>query len=346
MLRLAESDTLRPDVIPAGQMFAGASKSQSSETTMRPTELTEDPPPQAGSAAHCAQLVAECAALNAELDGYRRGWPPGHFYSPIPSLDEVAAREARLFGAPPAALPAIDLNLAGQRRRLGRIADVYTDQPFEDAPRAGFRYGFDNPNYSYGEAIVLYAMLRDLRPKRLIEVGSGHSSCAILDINQHVLDGAMTCVFVEPYPDLLTSLIRPDDAECVRILASAVQDMDTSEFEALEANDVLFIDSSHVSKVGSDVNHLIFEIFPRLKPGVVIHIHDIFYPFEYPSAWIYEGRYWNECYMLRSFLQYNSNFRIEFFNDYWAKCHFDEFVRDMPLIAQSPGTSLWMTKVA
>lgn len=143
---------------------------------MRQSESTEDSVAQAASAAHCAELEAECAALSAELDEYRRGWPPGHFYSPIPSLHEVAAQEARLFGAPPAALPAIDLNLAGQRRRLKRIADAYADQPFEDAPRAGLRYGFDNPNYIYGEAIVLYAMLRDLRPERLTEVGSGHSS--------------------------------------------------------------------------------------------------------------------------------------------------------------------------
>ena len=313
---------------------------------MSQTESQNDEPEQAAVAARCRQLELECAALTAELTEYRLGWNPGHFYSPIPSLNEIRQQEARLFGPPPPGLPAINLNLDRQRRRFERISQAYADQPFGDAPRAGFRYGFDNPNYSYGEAIVLFAMLRDLRPRRLIEVGSGHSSCAILDINEHALGGAMSCAFVEPYPDLLRSLIRPEDARSIRIFATPVQDVSLDEFEALEANDVLFVDSSHVSKVGSDVNHLIFEVFPRLKPGVVIHIHDMFYPFEYPPAWIYQGRFWNECYIVRAFLQYNSAFEIDFFNDYWARCRYAELVCDMPLFAKSPGTSLWMTKVA
>ncbi|MCZ8539210.1 hypothetical protein [Psychrobacillus psychrodurans] len=89
--------------------------------------------------------------------------------------------------------------------------------------------------------------------------------------------------------------------------------------------DILFIDSYHVSKIGSDVNYIIFEILPKLKPGVRIHFHDIFYPFEYPEKWIFEGRFWNRAYLLRAFLQYNQDFIIDLWNNYLILEHKEIF---------------------
>lgn len=112
----------------------------------------------------------------------------------------------------------------------------------------------------------------------------------------------------------------------------------------MEEGDVLFIDSIHVSKVGSDVNYLFFEISPRLKKGVYIHLHDIFYPFEYPKEWIFSGKVWNELYLLRAFLQNNYNYKILFFQNIMEKRHKDKFMEKWPLNAPIHGGSIWLQK--
>jgi hypothetical protein len=106
------------------------------------------------------------------------------------------------------------------------------------------------------------------------------------------------------------------------------------------------VDSSHVVKIGSDVAHIIFEILPRLKPGVIVHFHDVFYSFEYPKEWVKEGRAWNEDYFLRAFLQYNSVFQILYFNSFMGQFYQNELERKMPLCLRNTGGSLWMKKAA
>ena len=113
---------------------------------------------------------------------------------------------------------------------------------------------------------------------------------------------------------------------------------------AQRENDVLFIDSTHVSKVGSDVNYIFFEILPRLRSGVHIHFHDIFYPFEYPKEWVYEGRNWNEIYMLRAFLQYNSDFQITYFQHMMTQRHRAFFQERMPLSVKNLGGNIWLKR--
>src|SRR5690606_1833553 len=108
--------------------------------------------------------------------------------------------------------------------------------------------------------------------------------------------------FIEPYPRLLQSLITPDDAAAVTILPQRVQEVPLSVFDQLEPQDILFIDSSHVAKVGSDVVFLLLRVLPRLRPGVLIHFHDIFYPWSYPMRWIRQGCAWNESLFLRALL--------------------------------------------
>jgi hypothetical protein len=100
-----------------------------------------------------------------------------------------------------------------------------------------------------------------------------------------------------------------------------------------------------VSKLNSDVNHLLFEIFPRLKRGVFIHIHDVFFPFEYPIEWLEEGRAWNESYILRAFLQFNDHFKMRFFNTYLFEKHRAWFQEKMPRCLAQPGGSIWLEKV-
>jgi Methyltransferase domain len=289
-------------------------------------------------------IVQERDQLRQTLALQKQWMPPGHFYSPVPSQDEVRANEARIFRVP-REIPGIDLNEAEQMQFFCAFTRYYGDIPFRAEKTDGLRYYFDNLNYSYSDAVCLYSMIRHVRPKRIIEIGSGYSSCVTLDTNELFFDGEIDCTFIEPHPELLLSLIKENDKGKVRIIPAKLQDVKQEEVAVLEANDILFIDSTHVSKVNSDVNYLAFEVLPALKSGVYVHFHDVFYPFEYPKEWIYEGRAWNESYLLRAFLQYNNSFRIVFFNTFLEYFYPERFNAEMPLCMKNPGGSIWLRKV-
>ncbi len=218
--------------------------------------------------------------------------------------------------------------------------------PFTEEGSAGFRYRFDNPSYSYADGIFFYTMLRHLRPKRVIEVGSGYTSALTLDTSEHFLGDSVETCFIEPHPQLLLSLITEADRQRSRVIRSRLQEIDLALFDALGANDILFIDSTHVSKVGSDVNHLFFEILPRLAPGTIVHLHDIFPGFEYPLDWLQQGRAWNEQYILRAFLEFNASFKILLFGSHMIQRDPEWFRAHMPLCLKNPGGAFWMEKVA
>lgn len=281
--------------------------------------------------------------VTRDLPDYRLGWEPGHFYSPIPSLGEVRRRDAALYGPPPRLLPGIELNEDVQLALFTALARHYPDQPFGAEARTNLRYRFVNDYFSYGEGLVFHTLLRHVRPRRLIEIGSGFSSALALDTSELFLDHSVEMIFVDPHAERLHSLLKPSDRG-VEIIESPVQDIDPRLFDRLVAGDILFIDSSHVSKVGSDVNYLFLEILPRLRDGVLIHIHDIYYPFEYPREWVFQGRAWNEAYLVRAFLQCNARFSILLFNAFLATFHQPILATHMPLSLLSPGSSLWLVK--
>lgn len=279
-----------------------------------------------------------------ELKQYKTWVPPGHFYSPNPDLKEVRAKEKDIYGSIPREIEGIDLRFEEQKKLLGELQKFYSEVPFKDLKSGSLRYFFENPAYSYADAIFLYSMVRHLRPKKIIEVGSGYSSCVMLDTNELFLENKISLSFVEPYPELLYSLMRKGDKENVEIISKNIQDIDESKFSSLEAGDILFIDSTHVSKINSDVNYIFFNLLPALKSGVYIHFHDIFYPFEYPKSWIYEGRAWNEDYMMRAFLQYNNDFEIVYFIDYMQQFFGEEISKSMPLASMNRGGGIWLKK--
>jgi len=293
-----------------------------------------------------SRLVAERDQARSELAAFKGGGfvPSGHFYSPIPSLDEIRRDEARIFGSWPSRIHGVDLHEQDQLALLHTLLSYYRELPFHSEKREGLRYYFDNPTYSYSDAILLYCMIRYLKPKRIIEVGSGFSSCVTLDTNELFFDGSISTTFVEPYPKVLMSLLKETDKSRIRIIPSRLQDVDSREFEALDANDILFIDSTHVSKINSDVNVLLFEILPRLRENVYVHFHDIAYPFEYPKVWIHEGRAWNEAYLLRAFLSFNNAFRVVLMNTFMEHFHEWFFQQNMPLCLKNPGGSIWIRK--
>lgn len=270
--------------------------------------------------------------------------PAGHFYSPIPSRAEIERDASRIFDRIPQVIPDVDLNESGQLVTLKKISEYYEDLPFRPNRVEGLRYFYENPAFSYSDAIFLIGMIRLARPSKVIEVGSGYSSCVIMDVNDLWFDGAISCVFVEPYPELLLSLLKPGDLGRISIHQSRLQDVDLSLFASLKEGDILFVDSTHVAKTGSDVNYLFFDVLPVINSGVYIHFHDVFFPFEYPRTWIEEGRAWNELYMLRAFLECNDRYQIVAFNTYLAQAQKDFLQTHMPLCLKNPGGSIWLQK--
>ena len=280
-----------------------------------------------------------------KIEQYITWVPPGHFYSPIPSLTEIQAKEEEIFSKnPERELPGINLNESAQLDLLSEFKKYYNELPFEAYKKENLRYFYENPAYLYSDAIFLHCMIRHAKPQKIIEVGSGYSSCVTLDTNELFFNNAISCTFIEPYPQLLLSLIKDSDKNRIEILQKRLQDVELSKFSALCAGDILFIDSTHVSKIGSDVNYIFFQILPYIKSGVYIHFHDVFYPFEYPKEWIYEGRAWNEAYMLRAFLQYNKDFEIVVFNTFLEFFYKEKFINEMPLCMKNTGGSIWIKK--
>ena len=128
-----------------------------------------------------------------------------------------------------------------------------------------------------------------------------------------------------------------------KIIEKKVQEVALDFFRELEKGDILFIDSSHVSKCGSDLNYLLFNVLPILNKGVFIHFHDIFFPFEYPKEWVIGGRNWNENYLIRAFLMNNKNYEICLFSHY-LHIHHPDIFQNMPLAKKDFGGSLWLEK--
>lgn len=271
--------------------------------------------------------------------------PPGHYYSPIVDPVELTRRRAWVFDR--TREPAdIELEEEAQRDLVAVLEPLYRRLPFNPEKSEGLRYCYENPAFSYADGIVLACMMLHLGPRRVIEVGCGYSSCVILDVNEIFFEHKIDCTFVDPYPDLLYSLMKPGDRERCRVLPVAVQDLDLKVADELKAHDILFIDSTHVAKAGGDVNHNLFVVLPRIAPGVFIHFHDVFYPFEYPESWFFEeNRSWNELYLLRAFLAHNPAYRIVFFNDFMYRHHQSLLDRRMPLFGRNPGGSLWLEKL-
>ena len=273
---------------------------------------------------------------------FSRFVPPGHFYSPIPSdqdIERCLKSRSSLENT-----PGLELRIEAQRDLVTSLARFYGEMPFQAQPSGNLRYYFENSYYSYGDAIFLHLIIRHLKPRRIVEIGSGFSSAMMLDTVRMFNSGSTKLTFIEPHTERLRSLLQPEDSDCCEIIEKNVQDADPGVFTALESGDILFVDSSHVSKAGSDVNYLLFEVFPRLKPGVWIHIHDVFPGFEYPEAWLKEGRAWNESYLVRAFLLFNDSFEIMLHGPFCVDRHRGWFQENMPACLKNPGGSLWLRR--
>lgn len=264
---------------------------------------------------------------------------PFNFYeSPYADMEEVHKEESDIWGNRARSIEGIDFNDKRQMQLLDEMTRIPAHIWPDKAGGSENRYYYDNWMFGKGSADVLYYMMRIIEPKRIIEVGSGFSTAAMVDVNEQYFDGSIDISCIEPDTGRLRKLLKPSDK--VSINETKLQMVSEGFFDILDRGDILFIDSSHVAKVNGDVNYYFFEIFPRLKSGVYVHIHDIPYPMEYYKPWVYEGRAYNELYLLRAFLMYNSLFSIQFFGEYLM----DQYSERIPKEMTEIGGSIWLRK--
>jgi predicted O-methyltransferase YrrM len=200
-----------------------------------------------------------------------------------------------------------------------------------------------NPNFGAGDTELYYLLIRNKKPKRIIEIGSGYSTqLCLLALEQNKREGAdceLTCIEPFEMPFL-------DTIEDIKVIRKQVQTLSISLFDSLDVNDILFIDSSHIIRPGDDLLFIFFQILPILQKGVLIHIHDIFTPRHYPQEWLTKKmRFWNEQYLLEAFLYNNAEFKIMFTLNHLVKTNFVAAKETLiHLKTDSEPSSFWMEK--
>jgi predicted O-methyltransferase YrrM len=269
---------------------------------------------------------------------------PGSYQSPVANPAELHDHVRALAAAGPE-LTGITIDRDAMIALWERLLPFLVTFPFPAAQTPGFRYYFENMFYGVADALMLQAMLRLYVPKRFIEIGSGFSSACAVDTSDRFLAGATEFTFIEPNPERLLGLLG-ERAQTSRFFHQPVQAVSLDVFDELEAGDMLFIDSSHVLRTGSDVCRELFDILPRLASGVIVHIHDILWPFDYSEHWIVQqNRSYNEAYGVRAFLTDNPNWKILFFNDYFGKFEGERIRQTFPDFGAHFGDSLWLEKI-
>jgi len=266
---------------------------------------------------------------------------PDFFYTPVFSPSDLP--DAVWAGTFPACGK---FDLAAQRafvENLSHFRDELATFPVDPDATDETTYFWNNDQFSHSDAALYYALIRRLRPGRIVEVGSGHSTKLALQAIRQNQSGSILCI--EPHPPAWLRKM----SGTIEIQPTPVQSVPDSVFLDLEAGDVLFIDGSHISKTGSDVNHLFLRILPRLPAGVLVQIHDICLPFEYPRAWSEEFLcYWNEQYVLAALLANNPKFEV-LVGVYYLHREDPRLLRslipDLPGVMPGGG-SLWLKTVA
>ena len=206
------------------------------------------------------------------------------------------------------------------------------------------RFHLNQEFFCFSDAFYLQSMIRRFRPGRIIEIGSGFSSALMLDTCEKY-STETELVFVEPYSERLASVLKANDYDRITLIEKPVQHAGIEISKILKKNDFLFIDSSHVSKYRSDLNYLLFDVIPRLRSSVIVHFHDIFFPFEYPLDWLSEGRAWNEAYVVRAFLMYNLSWQVLLFSDLLGRKNRSWVEERFPRCLENTGGSLWIQRI-
>ena len=278
-------------------------------------------------------------------DYFQRYVPHGHFYSPLPSKED---EEKYCANKPVDVDSSIRLNIDEQLALCNEMKKFYNPGMFAETEsglgqNGNTRYYYENKFFSYGDGIILNMFLRKTQPKRIVEVGCGFSSAMMLDTCDMFSElGDVDFTFIEPEPERrLLKLVKEKE---INLIKSNLQDLEPDLiYNSLEAGDLLFIDSSHVVKLNSDVMFIFDRILPNLKKGVYVHFHDVVYPFVYPDCWVREGRFWNEVFFLKQFLAYNDSWKIVLWP---VMLHQKNSIQDIfPILNKDVGGSLYLQKI-
>jgi hypothetical protein len=256
---------------------------------------------------------------------------PIHYYEPLPDFRSIKPEQIERRRS----YPTIDFNWGEQLTLLNELA-LYREELLE------LDFDFENAYFSGFDAAVYYSLIRHLKPQRIVEIGGGFSTRIALKALAVNRAGSLTCI--EPHPE---ERLRGATAS-LKLMQKRVEEVDLDFFSCLEANDILFIDSSHTVKFGSDVCYELLEILPSLAPGVWVHVHDIFFPHDYPAELLINRRLaLNEQYLLEAFLSFNSTFSVRLAN-HWLCL---ERLNDATIVcphAVSPNhgsSSFWMKRI-
>lgn len=265
---------------------------------------------------------------------------PVHFYQPIPDTRNIPVD---LFNKPKS-FAGINFREKEQielLKQFSKYADELKDIPLKPTSDKK-QYYYENDFYGQMDAIIYYSMIREFVPKKIIEVGSGFST--MIASQAATKNGNTIITSIEPFPNKILKSGLPNVKE---LIEDKVQNVSIDQFKKLEKNDILFIDSSHISTIGSDVNYLFLEVLPQLNSGVLIHIHDWLFPYEYFHQWVIERKlFWNEMYLVHAFLIGNYDYEILLSNYYLIRNHFDVFRGSFPFVQETIGGSgsLWLRK--
>jgi hypothetical protein len=264
---------------------------------------------------------------------------PVHFYQPIPDTQSLPQK----LWDHPSELVGIDMNDSVQldllRNRFPKFRGEYEQFPTKPTGQPS-RFHLNNDFFDGTDALVAYCMVRHFQPRLIIEVGSGFSSLIAAEAAAKNKSSALICI--EPFP---REFLRQRFPGLHSLIEKKVEDLDLDFFSQLGPGDILFIDSSHTIKIGGDVNYLFLEVLPRLKPGVIVHVHDIFLPFDYRRDWVMdEFRFWTEQYLLQAFLTFNSEFEVLMANSYLGHYHKEDLKTTFPNSPWWGGGSFWMRR--
>jgi hypothetical protein len=265
---------------------------------------------------------------------------PNHFYYPIPDTSQLPPET----WATASEMPGIDMDEAGQLDLMSRVFGNYRED-FASFPLKktsdDLEFSFENDQISGADPFILYALIREFKPRRVVEVGGGFSTLVARRAVRENGSGEIDCI--EPFP----RAFLPRALEGVgRLVRKPVQDVEMEMFTSLGPGDILFIDSTHVSRIGGDVNRIFLEILPRLRPGVWVQVHDIFFPHDYPEAWTRGMNFfWSEQYLLQAFLVGNRDFRTRFAVGWMGRRHPEAMARTFPgWQLGMGGGSFWMSR--
>ncbi len=269
-----------------------------------------------------------------------------HYYSAIPTISTLPRK---LWAGPYMEDAFLNVTQDGGLIGLGEYLQYSPELKDIRKEYSDTAFYWDNGLFPPLDAMAYYGVIRENRPEHIVEIGSGFSSEVALRALEKNKKGSLTCV--EPYPSgRLEALMHSSH----RLLTAGVEDVPLEVFTTLESGDILFVDTSHTVKVGSEVNYIVFHILPVLKEGVLIHFHDIFLPYEYPEEWITElGLLWNEQHLILAFLMFNRAFGVLVNNYSQSIDHAEELrhqfkdydIWDLKHNMSGPrGASLWLRR--